>query len=67
MDETRRLLKPDEALVQFTVARAQTGEMFVWAINWDGERWARSELSVKALEHEVAALRCGLDYRSVVD
>lgn len=59
VEETKWLLKPDEAMVQFTVGDSET---FVWAITRDGERWARSGLGVKALAKHVAALRCGLDY-----
>lgn len=59
VQETKKLLQPDEALVQFTV---DDNETFVWAITRDGERWARSGLGVKALADRVAALRCGLDY-----
>jgi CHAT domain-containing protein/tetratricopeptide (TPR) repeat protein len=60
VEETKGLLQPDEALVQFTV---DDNETFVWAIARDGERWARSGLGFKALREDVAALRCGLDYR----
>jgi CHAT domain-containing protein len=64
--ETRASLRDDEAVVLFfdTDNRFPNlpEETFIWVVTKTEIRWLRSELGTKALEREVAALRCGLDH-----
>lgn len=63
--ETRGLLREEEALILFVPTEYMhptPGETFLWVVTKAGSRWVRAELGTLALSHEVAALRCGLDY-----
>ena len=55
---TQRLLKSDEALIQFIFAE---NEGFAWAITATDMVWAQIPMSAVAVANEVGALRCGLD------
>jgi CHAT domain-containing protein len=58
-------LQPDEALVLFLDMpewKPTPEETFIWVVTKTDSRWVRSELGTPSLKHEVAALRCGLDY-----
>lgn len=64
MTEARGLLAPREALIVLLATPEMSGtpsETFVWVITREGATWLRSDLGDRALEREVAALRCGLD------
>jgi CHAT domain-containing protein/tetratricopeptide (TPR) repeat protein len=64
IEETQALLGPDEALVLFLdtdALKPVPEETFIWVVTKTENRWARSALGTKALQHEVQALRCGLD------
>jgi len=65
VEDVQKQLDADEALVLFldTPESDRTSEeTFIWAVTRTDIRWMRSELGTRALTHEVAALRCGLDY-----
>ena len=42
--------------------KAAPEETFIWVVTKSDVHWVRSDLGTRALEREVAALRCGLDY-----
>jgi CHAT domain-containing protein len=56
--DTQRLLRTDEALIQMMFTPE---EGFAWVVTSGEVRWVRIDLTAKALEETVAALRCGLD------
>lgn len=58
LDEAKRLLGADEALIVIHTGETQT---FIWAVTLQGERWTSFEISRAALTERVLALRCGLD------
>src|SRR5262249_50593890 len=63
--DVQALLGSDEALVLFVDApemKPTAEETFIWVVTNAEVRWARSDLGTRALQREVAALRCGLDY-----
>jgi CHAT domain-containing protein/tetratricopeptide (TPR) repeat protein len=64
--EVQVLLQSNEALVLFLDTSEWKPvipeEAFVWVVTKSDFRWVRSDLGTVALTHEVAALRCGLDY-----
>src|SRR5262249_38359356 len=63
--DVQALLRSDEALGLFVDApemKPTAEETFIWVVTNAEVRWARSDLGTRALQREVAALRCGLDY-----
>jgi tetratricopeptide (TPR) repeat protein/CHAT domain-containing protein len=65
VEDVQAQLNPDEALVLFLDTpdwKPTPEETFIWVVTKTDVRWVRSELGTPALTHEVAALRCGLDY-----
>ena len=58
VEETRKLLRPDEALVAYLVTNNAS---YVWAVTGDDLAWVELEIDKKALEDKVAAIRKGLD------
>jgi CHAT domain-containing protein/tetratricopeptide (TPR) repeat protein len=65
-EEVQAQLAADEALVLFLDTpewEPTLEETFIWVVTKSEVRWVRSELGTAALTREVAALRCGLDYR----
>src|SRR5262249_25987632 len=63
--DVQALLGSDEALVLFLDTpewKPAPEETFIWVVTKKEIRWVRSELGTPSLRHEVAALRCGLDY-----
>jgi CHAT domain-containing protein/tetratricopeptide (TPR) repeat protein len=69
LHEVQALLDPDEALVvyldvpQFSFSAGRPEETLVWAITKTKARWLSIESGPQALSVDVAALRCGLDFR----
>jgi CHAT domain-containing protein/tetratricopeptide (TPR) repeat protein len=65
-EDVQAQLGANEALVLFldTPELMPTPEeTFIWVITKKESRWVRSDLGTPALTREVAALRCGLDYK----
>jgi tetratricopeptide (TPR) repeat protein/CHAT domain-containing protein len=65
VEEVQSQLGLDEALVLFLDTpewQPTPEETFIWVVTKTEARWVRSELGTPALTHDVAALRCGLDY-----
>jgi CHAT domain-containing protein/tetratricopeptide (TPR) repeat protein len=59
VDEVKRRLNDDEALVLFV---ATSAEVFVWAVTKSqNPRWARVQGGIDELSRRIQALRCGLD------
>jgi tetratricopeptide (TPR) repeat protein len=58
LDQVRRLLGEDEALVLFTFTES---DLFIWTVSREGASWRKAELSAAEIAREVQALRCGLD------
>ncbi|MGA7328499.1 MAG: hypothetical protein WBX25_29415 [Rhodomicrobium sp.] len=68
-EETQALLGPDEELVLLMPADAEPPlqeESFAWVVTRTDVRWVHSELGTQALNGEVQALRCGLDYTAPI-
>jgi CHAT domain-containing protein/tetratricopeptide (TPR) repeat protein len=64
--EVQTILRDEEALVLFLDTGSNwepqlPEETFVWVVTRTDMRWLRSELGSKALDREVAAIRCGVD------
>jgi CHAT domain-containing protein len=65
LSEVPAMLKPDEALVLILTTpemKPVPEETFVWVVTTTALKWVRTDLGDHALQREVAALRCGLDY-----
>jgi CHAT domain-containing protein/tetratricopeptide (TPR) repeat protein len=65
VEAVQALLASDEALILFLdtpVWKPAPEETFIWVVSKTGMRWVRSDLGTSAIQREVAALRCGLDY-----
>ena len=58
VDQVRRLLSGDEALVLFTFTES---DLFIWTVSRNGASWRRAALPAADVAKEVQALRCGLD------
>jgi CHAT domain-containing protein len=56
--DAQALLKPDEALVAYLVAKQ---ESYVWAVTREGATWARIDRGKEKLSADVKRLRVGLD------
>jgi len=66
------LLREDEALILLVDTpvllvddpnwKPAPEETFIWVVTKDKSQWVRSGLGTSALQREVSALRCGLDY-----
>jgi len=62
VQEVQAQIGADEALVLFLdTAQSTPEETFIWVVTKTDIRWMRSDLGTRALNREVAALRCGLD------
>jgi Tetratricopeptide repeat len=64
INQVQAMLRDDEVLVAFVNTpawRPTAEETFVWVVSKTDMRWVRSALGTPVLQHEVAALRCGLD------
>jgi CHAT domain-containing protein len=66
VEQVQGYLGANEALILFLDtpdAKSTPEETFIWVVTKTESRWTRSELGTAMLTREVAALRCGLDYR----
>jgi CHAT domain-containing protein/tetratricopeptide (TPR) repeat protein len=65
VEDVQAQLRLDEAVVLFLDTpewKPTPEETFIWVITKTDMRWVRSELGTPSLQHEVIALRCGLDF-----
>lgn len=60
VDDVKALLREDEALV-LVLDVAAPDEAFIWVVSKADSRWVRSDIGMRSLTRDVAALRCGLD------
>ncbi len=58
LDQVRRLLGDEEALVLFTFTES---DLFIWTVSRNGASWRKAALPAADVAKEVQALRCGLD------
>ena len=58
LDQVRRLLGDDEALVLFTFTES---DLFIWTVSRTGKSWRKAAVPAADIAKEVQALRCGLD------
>lgn len=61
VQDIQRLLRKDEALVQFLIGSYGS---YAWAVTTGDVRWVKLEASRRDIAQHVDALRCGLDARS---
>jgi CHAT domain-containing protein len=58
VEETKALLAPSEAIVQYIVDREY---VYAWFVTRDSTSWRRLDITAADLARKVQALRCGLD------